>query len=823
MGSKHRLAPRLAEVFATLPPGPAVDAFSGSGVVAYTLKATGRQVLANDHLAFAAAFAQAMVANDEVAADAGRRRPAVLAEPRRPRLHPAHVRRAVLPRRGPRLPRRGLVAPRRHGRHAARDRDQRAVPRRRAQAAARRVHDHDAALRRRAPPAADEPARAVPRGGRRRQRGGLRRARRAERELCGEVFDLDPAGVAVAYLDPPYAPPARRHVLHQALPLPRGPRDVLARPGDHVGDALAQARQAPHAVRVQEDGRATRWTARSSTSATPPSCVSYGSNAALGVEELESLMRRHTPAVERIEIPHTYAFGTHGTARRRAATEYVLIGSGPKGRPEPAPHRRGHWLEQAAPLMTEAGTAARGRRHAPTSSSSAAATRACGAPGTWPRWRPDARIVVLEADLCGHGPSGRNGGFCHGNWLSLAPLRDRLGAGTGARARPCDRRRAPRRSGAGARSRRSTRGTGAGASCGSSTTEAHDDVGLASARAADELGVGDRLVDLTPAQVRAHCDSPVFRRGVFAPDGATVHPGRLALGLRARLIDRGVVVHEHARVLPRARGGRGRCQHRDRGGRASARGTRCWRRAGRSRGMPVMRGRVLVGSSHLIVTEPVPDVIEELGLGTARRSATPARSCTTPGRRTTGGSRSAGPVGGPRSAVGCAGASRSTPRSPRALHRHLLRWFPMLEGRAIEHAWGGPIDITPSQAAGDRPAPRRPGPRGRGLHRQRRRPGAPRGSDPRPARPRPARPADRAADRRAAGRLDPAGAAALGRGPRRAGRAAQRGGRRGGGEAAVRAGAGRGRGAEEVRDHAGPLNGVGADPGGLCFGACRRW
>ena len=59
--------------------------------------------------------------------------------------------------------------------------------------------------------------------------------------------------------------------------------------------------------------------------------VSYGSNAALGVDELEALLRRHAPRVRRIEIPHTYAFGTHGAARRRAATEYVLIGSGPKG------------------------------------------------------------------------------------------------------------------------------------------------------------------------------------------------------------------------------------------------------------------------------------------------------------------------------------------------------------------------------------------------------------------------------------------------------------------------------------------------------------
>src|SRR3954466_15032015 len=64
MGSKHRLAPRLGELFAALPPGPAIDAFSGSGVVAYGLKAAGRAVLANDHLAFAATLAAALVAND---------------------------------------------------------------------------------------------------------------------------------------------------------------------------------------------------------------------------------------------------------------------------------------------------------------------------------------------------------------------------------------------------------------------------------------------------------------------------------------------------------------------------------------------------------------------------------------------------------------------------------------------------------------------------------------------------------------------------------------------------------------------------------------
>src|SRR5690242_2112446 len=64
MGSKHRLGARLGGVFAALPPGPALDAFSGSGVVSYVLKATGRPVLSNDQLAFAAAVTEALVAND---------------------------------------------------------------------------------------------------------------------------------------------------------------------------------------------------------------------------------------------------------------------------------------------------------------------------------------------------------------------------------------------------------------------------------------------------------------------------------------------------------------------------------------------------------------------------------------------------------------------------------------------------------------------------------------------------------------------------------------------------------------------------------------
>ncbi len=63
MGSKHRLVPYLAEVFSEIGGRTALDAFSGSGVVAYTLKALGYAVTASDFLNFPATIARAAVEN----------------------------------------------------------------------------------------------------------------------------------------------------------------------------------------------------------------------------------------------------------------------------------------------------------------------------------------------------------------------------------------------------------------------------------------------------------------------------------------------------------------------------------------------------------------------------------------------------------------------------------------------------------------------------------------------------------------------------------------------------------------------------------------
>jgi glycine/D-amino acid oxidase-like deaminating enzyme len=103
-----------------------------------------------------------------------------------------------------------------------------------------------------------------------------------------------------------------------------------------------------------------------------------------------------------------------------------------------------------------------------------------------------------------------------------------------------------------------------------------------------------------------------------------------------------------------------------------------------------------VTSSHIVLTEPVPDVLEEIGWT--------GGECVTDGRtllhyfRTTRDGRIAFGWGGGRLAYGARlNGQIEVDRDVAAqIHGHLLRIFPALEGRAITHAWGGPIDVSPS-------------------------------------------------------------------------------------------------------------------------------
>jgi glycine/D-amino acid oxidase-like deaminating enzyme len=222
-----------------------------------------------------------------------------------------------------------------------------------------------------------------------------------------------------------------------------------------------------------------------------------------------------------------------------------------------------------------------------------------------------------------------------------------------------------------------------------STAPAFDAVGRASVQAAAELGDPDKITDLTAEQVHNRCASPLFRCGVMVPDFATLQPARLALGLRRRLIERGAAVYEHSRVRKlgaRVETSRGSV---DAGSVVLAVGPAA--RAHRH-----LRSRLTVTSSHIVLTEPVPDVIAELGWT--------GGECITDGRtlvhyfRTTRDDRILLGWGGGRPAYGARlnGRVECDPDMAREALAALLRLFPTLRGRRIEHAWGGPIDVSPS-------------------------------------------------------------------------------------------------------------------------------
>jgi len=322
MGSKYRLAPRLAEVFATLPPGPAIDAFSGSGVVAHTLKAGGRETLANDHLRFTATLAEALVANAHE------------------ELSAAEVE--------------TLCAPNRDGRDfIARTFDGLYFPRADHEfldAAWSHVDQLAGAKRALALSALClAAAQKQPRGvftvttpryddGRRQFRMSLQELFReavprcnaavipgAARARCGDVFELEPEA-ALAYLDPPYAPPRddtcyvkRYHFLEGLATYWRG-QEIMW----ETRTRKLRKRHTPFGSKRTVRSALDRLFEHFDASAVL--VVSYGSNADLDAGELEALLARHRRTVRRIEIPHRYAFGTHRAAGRRLATEYVFVG-----------------------------------------------------------------------------------------------------------------------------------------------------------------------------------------------------------------------------------------------------------------------------------------------------------------------------------------------------------------------------------------------------------------------------------------------------------------------------------------------------------------
>jgi glycine/D-amino acid oxidase-like deaminating enzyme len=208
------------------------------------------------------------------------------------------------------------------------------------------------------------------------------------------------------------------------------------------------------------------------------------------------------------------------------------------------------------------------------------------------------------------------------------------------------------------------------------------------------VGVADRVQPLDEAQVRSRCDAPGFRGGLLIPDYATVQPARLALGLRARLVERGVRVFERSRARRVRPTGPRSVEVTTAAGSVRARAAVLALGAA-ARGFGPLRSRLAVTSSHVLVTEPVPDVLEAIGW-TGGECITDGLTLVHYFRTTRDGRIVFGWGGGPPAYGGrLRGRVEVDGRVATRVRDDLLAIFPALSGRRIDHAWGGPIDVSP--------------------------------------------------------------------------------------------------------------------------------
>ncbi len=290
---------------------------------------------------------------------------------------------------------------------------------------------------------------------------------------------------------------------------------------------------------------------------------------------------------------------------------------------------------------------------------------------------------MLEQDVAGSGPSGRNGGFLHGFWSSLPSLRACAGdAGALAVAR------------AGAGIVPAVRALGEDVwlrETGMLLVAAAPAQQRAVAEALDAaraLGVEEEAVPLAAAEVAQRVRSPAFGAGVFFREGGTVQPGRLVRALRRAALDAGVVLHEGTHAVD-VRAGVVACER----GRVHAEEIVVATNAAMTGWKPVSR-RLTNFGSYVVLTEPVPELLEEIGW-TGGEPIVDGRMFihyfrTTEDGRVLMGSGS-GPIGfGGRIDERFTSDSATAGRAEAGLRRLL----PGLAAARVERAWGGPIDVS---------------------------------------------------------------------------------------------------------------------------------
>jgi len=305
-------------------------------------------------------------------------------------------------------------------------------------------------------------------------------------------------------------------------------------------------------------------------------------------------------------------------------------------------------------------------------------------------------VALVEADICGAGASGRNGGFAMTWWSKFLSLRKLCGPEAAielgersARAVAqigefCDRR--------GLEGCFEQSGW-VWAATNPSQVDAWDET----LHALDAAGLAPYRT-LSHAELSELTGSPVHLAGVLDPAIASVQPARLARELARAVRDAGVSVFERSPVRsiePDARASDG--GHRARvvtaGGAVVADQVVVALNAWAARIPEVGRGLVVV-ASDMIATEPAPERLQEIGLDD-QVAISDSRRLVNYYRRTADGRVVFGKGGGTLALGGRIGARFDDPGNrAEEVGRQLRRIYPGLWDVPVARRWSGPVDYS---------------------------------------------------------------------------------------------------------------------------------
>jgi glycine/D-amino acid oxidase-like deaminating enzyme len=226
----------------------------------------------------------------------------------------------------------------------------------------------------------------------------------------------------------------------------------------------------------------------------------------------------------------------------------------------------------------------------------------------------------------------------------------------------------------------------------------------ASYTAYDKLGLGHHYQMLTPEQVAGRVKVTDVHGGLYTPDGASLHPARLARGLARAVEARGGVIYEQTRVTE-FKGGSG----------SHGSDARLITEAGelRARKAVIVAGeaystrlsglhRALLPVYSLIcLTEPLtPEQWSKIGWQHGENLAS-TRNTVVYLTKTHDGRILFGSRGAPyKFASEITDAQDRHAETIALIQRSVIEWFPALDGIRFTHAWGGPvgmpIDWTPA-------------------------------------------------------------------------------------------------------------------------------